>query len=79
MWIVMILDESYTPPKKAIIDVIDTYQHLLQYMNKMYDREPRLRLRQSPLETTPVKEETIIGVDNFHKYIVVRAEFASVL
>jgi hypothetical protein len=45
----------------------------------MYNREPRLRLRQSPLETTPVKEEMIIGVDNFHKYIVVRAEFASVL
>ena len=37
MWIIIMLDEGYTPPKKTIIDVIDTYQHLLQYINKIYD------------------------------------------
>ena len=78
MWIIIMLDEGYTPPKKTIIDVIDTYQHLLQYINKIYDREPQLRLRQSPLETTPLKVETIIGVDIYHKYIVVQAEFTNV-
>ena len=78
MWIIIMLDEGYTPPRKTIIDVIDTYQHLLQYINKIYDREPLLRLRQSPLETTPLKVETIIGVDIYHKYIVVQAEFTNV-
>jgi hypothetical protein len=77
MWIVMMLDEGYTPPKQKIIDVVDTYPQLLKYIKKLYEQQPRLRLRQTPFEAIPLKEEFIVGVDNFLKFIVVRAEFVS--
>jgi hypothetical protein len=76
MWIVMMLDEGYTPPKQKFVDVVDTYQQLLKYIKKLYEQQPRLRLRQTPLEAMPLKEEFIVGVDDFLKFIVVRAEFA---
>lgn len=78
MWVVMILDDGYTPPKKKFFDVVETYQQLLKYIKKLYEQQPRLRLRQTPHEAEPLKEEFIIGVDDFLKFIVVRAEFASV-
>ena len=74
----MMLDEGYTPPKQKLFDVVDTYQQLLKYIKKLYEQQPRLRLRQTPLEAHPLKEEFVIGVDDFLKFIVVRAEFVSV-
>ena len=75
---VMMLDEGYTPPKQKLFDVVDTYQQLLKYIKKLYEQQPRLRLRQTPLEVLPLKEEFVIGVDDFLKFIVVRAEFVNV-
>lgn len=74
MWIILLVDEGYTPPKKYVVDAVDTYLNLTRYFKKLYEREPRLRYRQAPFESIAEKEEFIVGVDDYHKYVVVRIE-----
>lgn len=78
MWVILLVDDGYTPPKKYVVDAVDTYFNLTRYLKKLYEREPRLRFKQTPLESIAEKEEFVVGYDEYHKYVAVRVEFATI-
>jgi hypothetical protein len=79
MWVILMVDDGYTPSKKTVVDVVDTFLNLTRYLKMLYEREPRLRFKQTPFESLPEKEEFVVGFDDYHKYVTVRMELITKL